>query len=131
MKWSDERAILKRYGMTRNMLVTVKENIQESTFNILEMLVIEMRPMCDAITALSNNNIKLADIVYIWNSVYAKLDEAIHSSSAHVREGIADEVYLFYESALNKKCRNHIEYDLDEPEEASKCGVKYVATVKG
>ena len=63
--------------------------------------------------------------------MYAKLDEALHSSSAHVREGIADEVYLFYESALNKKCRNHIEYDLDEPEEASKCGVKYVATVKG
>ena len=105
LKWSDERAILKQYGMTQNMLSSVKERIEERTFNIVEMLVIEMRPMCHAITALSGNDIKFADIVYIWNAVYVKLDEALHSSSVHVREEVADEVYLFYESALNKKCR--------------------------
>ena len=129
LKWGQERELLSTYGMTQNMLRNVKERIEEDVWDTVEMLLIELKPLCAVIEMLSANVLKLADIVYHWNCTYVKLDEAVHSSPRHTANGIADTVYQLYEDVMNEKCRHHIEYDINEPD--TECASDYKPTAHG
>ena len=129
LKWANEKAITGQYDITVTMLRNVKEKIKEEVWNEIEKLVIEMRPLCAAIENLSSDSLRLSDVVYHWNGVYVQLEEALNASHLHVTDGCNDEVYSFYEDELNKKVRQHIEYDLGDPN--AQCAVNYQATVHG